>query len=161
MRTLGGVLAIVCAAAVAGAAEWDTISPGVTTMEGVRAQFGAPTRTERQKTEGYDTAAWTYENAQAPTGMSRVVVDFGLLTAQGFRADLVRSMRIEPKPGVFNRVAVVNAWGEPSRAARESEGEVFFYAEGLLVYFDKDGESARLMVFTPPQPLPPPEPAPR
>ena len=150
------------AASVAAAAEWDTIAPGVTTMDGVRARFGAPTRTDRQKTESYDTTTWTYEDAQAPTGMIRAVVDFGLLTKHGYRPDLVRTMRIEPKPGVFNRIAVVNAWGEPTGVARENDADVFFYPAGLLVYFDKAGESAVVMIFTPPQPpASPAPPAPR
>lgn len=161
--TVGGLLAalVLWLVATAPAAEWSTISPGISTMDAVRAQFGAPSKTESQKTDGYDTASWTYEAARAPAGLRRAVVDFGLLTPQGFRADLVRSLRLDPKPGAFNRVSIVGGWGQPTRTGREGGAEVFFYAAGLLVYFEPDGWTARLLVFTPPQPPPAAQSAPK
>ena len=160
MRLVVLALTLALTAGAATAAEWDTINPGSSTMDNVRAQFGRPTSTRMQKTEGYDTASWTYEGTQAPRGIHRIVVEFGLLGAQGFRSNVVRSMRVEPNPAVFNRIAVINAWGEPTVSVRENDADVFFYGDGLLIYFDKDGWNARLMVFTPPQP-PPSQSAPR
>ena len=69
----------------AAASEWGTIVPGTTTMEAVRAQYGGPTKTETQKTDNYDTASWMYEGVQAPVGLLRMVVDFGILRAAGYR----------------------------------------------------------------------------
>jgi hypothetical protein len=139
-------------APVARAAEWGTIVPAVSTMETVRAQFGGPTRSESVKVEQYDTQRWTYEGAQAPTGMQRMVVDFGLLQAGGFRRELVRTFRLEPRPGVFPRLSVINGWGRPDLVGTEGGVDSFVYEEGLIVVFDKEGASATSMVFTPPQP---------
>ena len=133
--------------------------PGTTTMEAVRAQYGGPTKTETQKTDSYDTASWVYEGAQAPVGLLRMVVDFGILRAGGYRRDVVRSFRIEPKPGVFNRKIVLAGWGPPDRVGRQADTEVFYYAEGLVVMFDKEGLQAQTLVFTPPQPTEPGKPS--
>src|SRR5206468_12776938 len=93
--------------------------PATSTMEGVRAQYGGPTRTEGQKVEGYDTTSWIYEGAQAPAGMTRMVVDFGLLQAGGFKRDVVRSFRLEPHHGVFTRDTILTGWGRPSGYSKE------------------------------------------
>jgi hypothetical protein len=135
------------------AAEWNTIRPGVSTMEAVRARFGPASKTSVQKLEGYDAAQWVYEGAAAPPGITRLTVEFGLLTLLGFRADLVRDFSLVPKPGIFTRQTILNGWGVPMRVGREGDAEVFLYQAGLLVYFAKDGWDAQLMVFTPPQPL--------
>jgi hypothetical protein len=121
-------------------------------MEGVRARFGAATRTSVQKQEGYDAAEWVYEGPAAPVGFTRLVVEFGLLTPVGYRADLVRDFMLSPKPGIFNRGTVIGGWGIPDRVGREGDADVFLYQNGLVVYFAKDGWEAQLMVFTPPQP---------
>src|SRR5262245_35501002 len=81
------LLALAPLAAPASAADWGTISPGTTTMEQVRAQYGGPTRATTQKADNYDTAQWVYEEAQAPVGMIRMTVDFGLLTEGTYRAN--------------------------------------------------------------------------
>lgn len=143
----------------AAASEWGTIVPGTTTMEAVRTQYGGPTKTETQKTDNYDTASWVYEGVQAPVGLLRMVVDFGILRANGYRRDVVRSFRIEPKPGVFNRKIVLAGWGPPDRVGRQADTEVFYYAEGLVVMFDKEGLQAQTLVFTPPQPTEPEKPS--
>jgi hypothetical protein len=135
------------------AAEWNTIRPGVSTMEAVRARFGPASKTSVQKLEGYDAAQWVYEGAAAPPGITRLTVEFGLLTLLGFRADLVRDFSLVPKPGIFTRQTILNGWGVPMRVGREGDAEVFLYQAGLLVYCAKDGWDAQLMVFTPPQPL--------
>lgn len=149
---------LVLLAALAGparAADWGLIEPGASTVESVRARYGQPSRATSQKIEGYDAAQWVYEGAQAPAGIVRMTVDFGLLTAAGYKPGVVRSFRLDPKPGVFNKKLVVDGWGEPARVGRDAGFEVFLYAEGLLVYFDKDSSNATAMVFTPPQPLGP------
>lgn len=146
---------VVLLAALAGpaaAAEWGTIIPATSTMDSVRAQFAGPTRTETQKVEGYDTTRWIYEAAQAPTGMARMIVDFGLLQAGGFKRDLVRSFRLEPHPGVFTRDTILKGWGRPDGVSKDGGNDSFFYSEGLLVVFDKEAWSAVSLVFTPPQP---------
>ncbi|MBI2161985.1 MAG: hypothetical protein HYU25_16680 [Candidatus Rokubacteria bacterium] len=141
-------------AAPARAAEWGTIVPGTSTTDSVRAQYGQPTKSQAQQVEGYDTTQWVYEGVQAPAGIVRLTVDFGLLTAAGYKKDVVRSFRLDPKPGVFNRTLVMDGWGTPTRIGRDGEFEVFLYEHGLLVYFDKEGRIAQALIFTPPQPLP-------
>ncbi len=145
---------LACAlAAPAGAAEWGGVIPGATIMDAVRAQYGGPTRTENQKTDGYDTASWTYEGPQAPKGMKRMVIDFGLVSAGQFRREVVRTFRLEPNLGAFDRRTILAGWGTPTRAGREADADIFVYAEGLIVYFEKDDFRPRLMIFTPPQPI--------
>lgn len=151
MRALLAALVLLLASAPAYAAEWDTIRPGESTQESVRAQFGQSTKVSSKKVDGYDTAEWLYEGEQAPRGMIRTTVEFGLLTAQGYRADVVREMVIEPRRGVFTRTAVVNGWGEPDVADVEGQAKVFRYRSGLFVYFDAAGWIAEKMYFTPPQ----------
>jgi hypothetical protein len=159
VRRLRRLIALLGAAGVlavgfpASAAEWGTIMPGTSTMEAVRARFGPASKATTQKQEGYDAAEWSYEGAAAPSGFTRLTVEFGLLTPVGFRADIVRDFTLAPKPGIFNRRTVINGWGVPDRVGRENDLEVFLYQEGLVVYFGKDGWQAELMVFTPPQPL--------
>jgi len=157
LLALIGLLAIPMAPAAAS--EWGTIVPGSTRVEAVRAQYGGPTKTETQKTDNYDTASWLYQGAQAPVGLLRMVVDFGILHAGGYRRDVVRSFRIEPKPGVFNRKIVLAGWGPPDRVGRQGDTEVFYYADGLIVMFDKEGLQAQTLVFTPPQPTEPAKPS--
>lgn len=155
---IGVIAAVVLPLAPATASEWGTIVPGTTTMDAVRAQYGGPTRTQAQKTDQYDTTTWTYEGAQAPVGLLRLVVDFGILHAGGYRRDVVRSFRLEPKPGIFHRRIVLAGWGAPDRVGKQGDAEVFYYADGLVVLFDKDGFQAQTLVFTPPQPLEPAKP---
>jgi len=150
---LVSLLLALAGVSTADAAEWGTIQPGKSTMETVRARFGTPSKTSTQKQEGYDATQWVYEGASAPPGFVRLTLDFGLLTSLGFRADVVRTFSLAPKSGVFNRRAIVNGWGPPSNVGRENDLEVFFYDEGLLIYFAKDGWDTQLMVFTLPQAL--------
>jgi len=151
-------LAVAVAAAPALAAEWGEISPGTTTMTAVRARHGAPTRTTSQKVDGRDTAVWVYEGAQAPVGARRMTVEFGLMTAGGYRADVVRDFRLELTPGAFNRAAVLSGWGTPTRVSNPGQKPpTFIYDSGLVVTFDdNEGWIAETMLFTPPQPSSPP-----
>ncbi|HXG17009.1 MAG TPA: hypothetical protein VNK50_12235 [Calidithermus sp.] len=153
-RALTAALALLTAGPVA-AADWGGIVPGTSTMQTVQARYGTPTRQSAQTVEGYETVRWIYEGAQAPAGFTRLTVDFGLLGPAGYRRDLVRTFTLEPKPNIFTRAAVLDGWGRPSGAKREGETVSFFYDEGLIVYFDKDGWAVRSMVFTLPQPTPP------
>jgi len=154
MRAVVVALLLSLTALIAHAAEWDTIRPGESTQEAVRSQFGQPTRVSSQKIEGYVSAQWLYEGAQTPRGVKRLLVDFGLLTPQGYRANLVRQMLVEPRPGIFTRPMVLAGWGEPDATAVEGEARVMQYRSGLFVYFDRNGWNAERMYFTPPQKLP-------
>jgi hypothetical protein len=149
------VLAVLFATPVA-ASDWGQIKPAATTQSEVRGRYGAPTRETAQKIEGYDAVQWVYEGVQAPTGINKMIVDFGLLMPSGYRKEVVRTFRLEPKHEIFNRKLVVDGWGPPSRVGKEGELEFFLYAEGLLVYFGKDDNEVLAMIFTPPQKLPPP-----
>lgn len=156
-RRLAVLLALALLAPSGGpvaAAEWGTIDPGRSTMEAVRAQYGGPTRATTRKVEGYDAAQWVYEGAQAPAGIRRLTVDFGLLTPAGYRPALVRALTLEPKPGVFTRETVLTGWGEPSRVSAAGQPKSFFYESGLIVLFDAEGWQVESMLFTPPQPPP-------
>src|SRR5215510_15314998 len=101
MRSL--TFAVVLVALVVGAraviaADWGGVIPGESTKDTVRARHGDPTRTTNQKIDRFDTVQWVYEGDRAPTGMSRMTIDFGLAAPTGFRADVVRSFKLEPHP---------------------------------------------------------------
>jgi hypothetical protein len=161
--------ALLAAVAMAGlllagpgtAEEWGAIEPGVTTAEQVRARYGAPSKETRGKADGYDIMQWVYEGAQAPGGIQKMTVDYGLLTPQGFKPTVVRVLRLEPKAKVFGRNTVIQAWGVPDGITQQNELDTFFYKTGLLVNFDKEGDEAALLTFTPPQPDDPPPTAPK
>jgi hypothetical protein len=140
-------LGLLLVASVAYAADWGGVRPGESVQNDVRKQFGPPTKVSSQKLEGYDTVQWRYEGEQAPRGMVRVTVDFGLLTPKGYRPDVVRSMLLEPRPGVFTRNTIVSGWGVPDGSDKEGNIPVFKYRTGLFVYFDKEGWLAEKMYF--------------
>jgi hypothetical protein len=146
-----GLALVIIASGSVSAAEWDGVRPGLSTQDTVRAHFGSPTKQLSQKVDGYDSVVWVYEGDQAPRGMVRVTLGFGLLTPAGYRADIARVMRLEPRPGVFTRNNVVTGWGPPQQTGNEKGADVFFYEAGLMVFFDKDAGSAKTMIFTPPQ----------
>jgi hypothetical protein len=143
------------------AEEWGGIDPGVTTVDQVRARYGAPSKETHAKADGYDTLRWVYEDTRAPGGIERVTIDFGLLTPQGYKPTVVRVLRLEPKPKIFGRKTVIQAWGVPDGITKHNEMDVFFYRSGLLVNFDKEGDEAALLTFTPPQPDTPAPAAPK
>lgn len=148
-------------AGAAAAEQWGGIEPGESTMAVVKSLRGTPTRTAKQKLDGYDTEEWVYEDAKAPGGIRRLTVDFGLVTPSGYRPDLVRSLKLDPKPGAFDKESIITGWGAPAGIGKEGEVDFFFYKEGLFVYFAKDGHGVATMTFTPPQPPPPGTPLPR
>ncbi len=148
-------LALMLAALVpltARAAEWDTIAPGTTTTDTARAQLGDPTRTAALKIEGYDASQWVYEGDRAPRGARKLELEFGLLTESGYKRDVLRLFRLDPTPGVFTRETILLGWGFPTRVGKDGDTPVFYYDEGLVVFFDKDGWIAQRMIFTPHQP---------
>ena len=145
-------------ASAAHAAEWQTIRPGESTQEDVRAQFGQPTRVTSQQIEGYDSPRWQYDAPQAPRGILKLTIDFGLLAPQGYKPNVVRVMQLEPLPGVFLRETILAGWGEPDGVKTENGTPSILYHSGLIVTFDKEGKVATMLVFTPPQKLPAPAP---
>jgi len=151
------IAAVTMAALVVGrgsvtAEEWGAIEPGVTTTDQVRARYGAPSKESSAKADGYDTVRWVYEGARAPGGLERMTIDYGLLTPQGYKPTVVRVLRLEPKPKIFGRNTVIQAWGVPDAITKHNEMDVFFYKTGLLVNFDQGGDEAALLTFTLPQP---------
>ena len=138
--------------AAATAAGWGAIEPGVSTVEQVRARYGAPSKETHAKLEGYDTLQWIYEHDRVPGGLARMTVDFGLLTPAGYKASLVRLLKLEPKPLIFGRKTVLQGWGLPDGAEKKDGLLTFFYREGLFVVFDKEGEDAAAMIFSLPVP---------
>lgn len=135
----------------AAAEEWGAIEPGATTADEVRARYGAPSKETRGKADNYDTLQWVYEDTRAPSGINRMTVDYGLLTPKGYQPTVVRVFRLEPKSKIFGRSTVIHAWGVPDAITEHNGMDVFFYKTGLLVNFDKEGEEATLLTFTPPQ----------
>jgi hypothetical protein len=135
----------------AAAEEWGAIEPGATTVDEVRARYGAPSKETRGKADNYDTLQWVYEDTRAPGGINRMTVDYGLLTPKGYQPTVVRVFRLEPKSKIFGRSTVIHAWGVPDAITEHNGMDVFFYKTGLLVNFDKEGAEATLLTFTPPQ----------
>jgi hypothetical protein len=136
------------------AAEWGNITPGASTTEQVRELYGRPSREIPAKVEGYDTLQWIYERSQAPEGLVRLTVDFGLLTASGYKPSVVRLVTLDPKPLIFTRKTMIDGWGLPDREGVMDGLPTFIYTEGLFVMFQKEGESAVRLIFSIPQPGP-------
>ena len=139
----------------AGAASWGGIEPGDTTLEQVRERFGAPSKETKQKVENYDTTTWIYEGPKAPGGISRMIVDFGILKPDGFKPNVVRVFVLEPKPNIFAVQTVIDGWGVPSAAGDQGGFPSMLYDAGLVVVFDKETRWAESMTFTLPQPQAP------
>jgi hypothetical protein len=148
------VLTVLATLGSAAAEQWGGMEPGVSTMTSVRRLRGEPSRKAIQKVDGYDTAEWIYEESKAPAGIRRLIVDFGLMTPSGYQAELVRSLKLEPKPGAFDRDWIIAGWGNPAGVGQDGGVDFFFYKEGVFVYFEKDGLRVASVVFTPPQPPP-------
>lgn len=154
----------------AAAIGWGGIEPTITTLGQVRERWGPPTKETRGREEGQDTLQWIYEGAAAPPGMTRMTVDFGLLRPDGYKRELVRALRLEPKPLIFGRQTVAEAFGQPDLQGIQDNVPVIVYNAGLFVFFDQQGQTAVLLLFTPPLPprggagsapaSPPPAPAP-
>jgi hypothetical protein len=155
VRLIAVVLALaLIMPAAACAASWGGIEPGDTTIEQVRERYGAPSKETKQKTDNYDTTTWIYEGTNAPTGINRMVVDFGILKPDGYKPNLVRVFVIEPRQSIFAVQTVIDGWGLPSAAGDQGGYPTMLYEEGLVVVFDKQANWAESMTFTVPQPLP-------
>ena len=149
---LSWVAATLALPGTAAAAEWNGIEPGVTRADVIRARYGAPSKEVKQKVDNYDTVEWTYEGERAPGGFQKMVLEFGILLPSGYSPNTVRVLRLDPRRFIFTKDMVVSGWGEPDRATTENDRDIFFYASGLLVTFDKDGVMATSMYFTVKQP---------
>jgi hypothetical protein len=136
----------------AAAIGWGGIEPAITTLEQVRERWGPPTKETRGREEGYETVQWIYEGPAAPSGMKRMTVDFGLVRPDGYKRELVRALRLEPKPLIFGRKTVAEAFGQPDLQGIQDSVPMIVYNTGLFVFFDQQGETAVLLLFTPPLP---------
>jgi hypothetical protein len=146
------LLRVLLASSPATAIGWGGIEPTATTLEQVRERWGPPSKETRSREEGHETIQWVYEGAGAPAGLNRMTVDFGLMRPDGYKPHLVRSLKLEPKPSIFGRSTVVEAFGAPDRVGIQDDLPLIVYNAGLFVYFDKDGQMAVLLLFTPPLP---------
>ena len=136
---------------VACAGGWGGITPGETTRREVEALYGKPGRERNVVQEGRTVSEWTYLSDRSPTGVSRVVVAFGLIKDGQFLPDLVRAVTLYPDPGAFTVAALRNGWGDPvARGVDDSSGRTLLrYAEGLVVALDQTGRFAEVMMFAP------------
>jgi len=136
----------------APASEWGNIEPGVTTLQQVQEIYGKPSKEIKAKVEGYDTTQWVYERAEAPKGITRMTIDFGLLGKDGYKPNVVRLLKLEPSQWIFGRKTVVEGWGPPDGIGKGEGIETFFYKDGLFVTFDTEGDQAVSMIFSIAQP---------
>jgi hypothetical protein len=146
------VLVVLLVAPVAGAEQWGGLNPGQSVKADVQSRFGEPTKETKQKLEGYDTIEWLYEPPKAPAGFTRMLVEFGLLTPQGYQPDVVRALMLTPRAGIFSRQEILIGWGRPDSVGEENNQLIFLYKSGLIVVLDKNDERAEQLVFTVPQP---------
>ena len=151
---LGLACLLLAAGTPALAASWGGVTPGETLRRDVEARHGAPTRTQNVTEEGRTSVEWTYAGERAPQGMERMVVSYGLLRGTTFVPDLVRSLTLYPKPGVFRVQAISAGWGKPEGIGTDQQtgrSALRFDTQGLFVILDKTGQWAETMVFAPPQ----------
>ena len=155
IRLIAAVLGLALGLPVAACAlGWGGIDPAETTIEQVRERYGAPSKETKQKVESYDTTTWIYEAGNAPAGIKRMVVDFGILKPDGYKPNLVRIFTIEPNPSIFAVQTVIDGWGLPTAAGDQDGYPTMLYEAGLVVVFDKQTLWVESMIFTVPQPLP-------
>jgi hypothetical protein len=152
LAVAGSVLALLAWTVLAGAVGWGGITPGETLRREVEARYGKPSRERTVAEEGRTGAEWTYTGDQTPKGIERMVVSFGLLKGGLFQPDVVRSLTLYPRRGVFPMKMVADGWGKPDAIGTDEQTgrPAFRYdAKGLLVILDKTGAWAELMVFAP------------
>lgn len=145
------VLVVLGLAGPAAAASWGGITPGETTRREVEAQYGRPTRERTVVEEGRTVPEWTYSGDRLPKGVSRLVLNFGLMGPGGFTLDVVRAIQLFPEPRVFTVTALGNGWGDPIVTGTDTTTgrRVLRYAGGLLVVLDKTEGWAEFMLFAP------------
>lgn len=153
-RTCLALLALLALWPIAlSAADWGGITPGKSTQEDVRRLFGPPTQARTRTEDSHQTQEWTYEGAQAPPGLIKLEVKFGLLAPEGFKPTVVRALVLYPKENLFPLATIQTGWGRPSRQGthQESGRPVIEYDEGLVIFLDKEGRWAEEMYFVIPQ----------
>ena len=142
----------------AGAAEdWGGIEPGVTTdRAGARALRRAEQGDAREGRGLRHRSSGSTRARRRRAASAGMTVDFGLLTPQGYKPDVVRVFRLEPKPTIFGKNTVIEGWGVPDAHRRAGRAATtFFYKVGLVVIFDKEGTDAVLHdLHACPQPRP-------
>jgi hypothetical protein len=151
---LAAILGLLAAAGDLGAESWGGLTPGETTQAGVQALYGKPSRERSLVEEGRTVAEWTYAGPQAPRGLERMVVSFGLLAGGRFVPDMVRSVALHPKPHVFSLRAITNGWGRPDAiGTEEASGRSSFHYNtlGLIIILDRTGQWAEFLLFGPRQ----------
>ena len=135
-----------------GAESWGGLTPGETVRAGVEALYGRPSRERSLIEEGRTVAEWTFTGAQAPRGLERMVISFGLMAGGGFVPDVVRAVTLYPKPHVFALRVILGGWGSPDAiGTEEASGRPTFHyrSRGLLIILDKTGSWAELLLFGP------------
>jgi len=155
LAAAASALVLLAWAVLAGAAGWGGITPGQTLRREVEARYGKPSRERTVAEEGRSTAEWTYTGDQAPRGIDRMVVNFGLLKGGLFQPDVVRSLTLHTRRGVFPMKMIADGWGKPDAIGTDEQTgrPAFRYdAKGLLVILDKTGAWAEMMVFAPERP---------
>ncbi len=148
-------LALFAWASLAPAATWGGITPGQTTRGEVEARYGRPTRERVVTQEGRTGSEWTYAGDQAPRGIDRMVIGFGLLGPQGLVPDLVRSLALYPRARIFSVEFLVAGWGKPDAIGTEEQtGRPSFRYDGraLFVILDHTGQWAEMLLFGPEKP---------
>lgn len=150
---LVALLLLALGPAVLWAADWGGVTPGTSVQEDIRRLFGPPTQERSAKEEGYETREWIYEGAEAPAGLIKVRVEFGLLEPDGFKPNTVRAFVLYPKENRFPVSAIQAGWGRPARSGLDQETgrPILQYDAGLVVVLDKDGRWAEEMYFVIPQ----------
>lgn len=155
MPALSIALVALALAGPADAANWGGITPGETTRQEVEARYGRPSRERTVTEEGRSAAEWTYAGEQAPRGLERMIVSFGLLRPQGFVPDVVRSLTLYPKPRVFSLDVITSGWGVPDAVGTEQatgRSALRYDAKGLLILLDRRGQWAEVLVLAPEPP---------
>ena len=152
--TLGLALAAAVLAGTGdlGAESWGGLTPGETVRAGVEALYGRPSRERSLIEEGRTVAEWTFTGAQAPRGLERMVISFGLMAGGVFVPDVVRAVTLYPKPHVFALRVILGGWGSPDAiGTEEASGRPTFHyrSRGLLIILDKTGSWAELLLFGP------------
>ena len=155
-EALALLLALAMVAVPAAASDWGGHRARRHHVDPVRESAWQPSKETRPRIEGYDTLQWVYEGDRAPAGIARMTVDFGFLTAGGYKPNLVRLLTLEPKPFRFGKNTVIQGWGVPDAIADNKDGtSTLIWKDGLLVHFDKEGKDSMSMIFSGPQPLVP------
>ncbi|HEV8309537.1 MAG TPA: hypothetical protein VGW35_17895 [Methylomirabilota bacterium] len=155
--------AVFVSLALAGAleaAEWGGIVPGVSSRRDVETLYGRPSRERTVVEESRTVPEWTYLGERAPRGLERMIISFGLIGPEGFRADLVRGVAIYPKPRIFTLDTIANAWGKPDAMGtneQTGQGVLRYDAKGLLVVMHRSGDWAEVLLFAPTPGAPKPQ----